>query len=503
MKTPSNELFLLIKSLDTQEKVYFKKNQNNKRYLLFFDIISQMEVYNEDKLKQEIANKEHIKNLKFVKSYVYEAILDSLTNYQLNNSPDAILSRQTHQIKILTKKCLYTSAKKLVVKAEKLAQNHGKLNHSLIISSLKRDIIISEMGILKTQSHRDQYEKELRLIEELKNEVDYTNLNVTVTNVILTQYKVSSEKLAELNKLLKSPLLLNEKSALTFTSKLIFYDTLGTIYYLLDNWTLCYNCYKKLFLRHQQNDSYMKENTVNYLKIANRLIVSSIRLNKLNEVNLLGKKIERYVNLLPSKDKNMNALKVYNQIQVNITDSYLQSLNIKEALRLSVELEKSITRYSNKQGYVLFYFNFTLIYFYLGNYKMALHQINKVLNNEETDLRSDTVLSSRIVSLIIHYELHNLDLLNSHTKSTTRYFSKKGALDGYSKALISFFSKNIILLGDHTIKEDRKKIKDAFVNLKKQLLSANHKEIPGNFEFMAWIDSKIENISILEVMKRG
>lgn len=60
MKTSSDKLFTLIKSLAKNEKRYFKRSsqlhklKEGNQYLLLFDAIEQQEVYDEEKIKKQI-----------------------------------------------------------------------------------------------------------------------------------------------------------------------------------------------------------------------------------------------------------------------------------------------------------------------------------------------------------------------------------------------------------------------------------------------------------------
>ena len=68
MKIPSDDLFKLIKSLSKQEKVYFKQYASRKKehnnYIVLFDFIDSMNIYDERELKTKLKSESFIKNLK-------------------------------------------------------------------------------------------------------------------------------------------------------------------------------------------------------------------------------------------------------------------------------------------------------------------------------------------------------------------------------------------------------------------------------------------------------
>ena len=82
MKTPSDELFHLIRSLSPQEKRFFKlyamRKDVNNNYLILFDTINKLDDYDERKVKEEFKKKSPIKDFHAVKKYTSEAILRAM-----------------------------------------------------------------------------------------------------------------------------------------------------------------------------------------------------------------------------------------------------------------------------------------------------------------------------------------------------------------------------------------------------------------------------------------
>ena len=95
----------------------------------------------------------------------------------------------------------------------------------------------------------------------------------------------------------------------------------------------------------------------------------------------------------------------------------------------------------------------------------------------------------------MHYELGNEDVLPNLCKSTYRYFEKKGELRQAEKSILNFFSNTIL-----KITTGRGK-RNAFIELKKELESVMSGEMLDDFDFISWIDSKIQNKSFLEVVR--
>src|SRR5438128_7801357 len=92
--TPSNELFLLIKSLSRAEKGYFKKfafsnsSSGNSKYLRIFNEMELQNTYNEKALKEKIEDDISAKNFPAAKLYLYEIILRSLNSFYIGSTKD-------------------------------------------------------------------------------------------------------------------------------------------------------------------------------------------------------------------------------------------------------------------------------------------------------------------------------------------------------------------------------------------------------------------------------
>ena len=154
----------------------------------------------------------------------------------------------------------------------------------------------------------------------------------------------------------------------------------------------------------------------------------------------------------------------------------------------------------NKEQEVRFFYHVAYIYFGAGLYNKALFWINKVLNDNENTLRQDLYSYARLFNLVIHFELGNFDLLEYITKSTQRYLHKRQRDYELEKVVIEYMRK--LIRANNVI--DRKEL---FIRFNEKL--GEIIQDPGDqivmryFDFQKWIDSKIENASFAETIKRA
>jgi len=151
----------------------------------------------------------------------------------------------------------------------------------------------------------------------------------------------------------------------------------------------------------------------------------------------------------------------------------------------------------NKEEEMLFYYNISRAYFFTEDLKGALRYINLVLNENKPGLRDDVYTFARLVNLIIHYELNNLDLLEYNIKSTKRFLT-------INKRDYKFETVFIQEMRKLTKCKTQEKLKDQFIEFKKSLLTVlqdpYEKIALDYFDFLIWLDSKINNQSFVKLM---
>ena len=152
----------------------------------------------------------------------------------------------------------------------------------------------------------------------------------------------------------------------------------------------------------------------------------------------------------------------------------------------------------NKEQELLFLNTISTVYFGAGRVKESLQWLNRVLNDNEPNLRQDIYSYARLFNLVVHFELGNYDLLEYIIKSTTRYLSKRQRDHELEVVIINNMKKLIRA----TQNADWR---DHFVAFREELIEQldrqNDKIILDYFNFVVWIDSKIKGVSFEEAIK--
>lgn len=134
------------------------------------------------------------------------------------------------------------------------------------------------------------------------------------------------------------------------------------------------------------------------------------------------------------------------------------------------------------------YYYIAYAYFAIGDYRTSLRWVNTIIASK-TDLRSDLLCFTRLLSLILHVELDNYMQLEYVFRSTHAYFIKRERLyqveDCFLKCLKKIFQV-----------DDKQEQEVLYRSLKKELQELLNdpfeKRSLEYFDFMTWLDSKIE-----------
>jgi hypothetical protein len=133
-------------------------------------------------------------------------------------------------------------------------------------------------------------------------------------------------------------------------------------------------------------------------------------------------------------------------------------------------------------------------HFYLGNLNKALAFYNDLINTTNPNEGQNYQCMVRLVKLLLHYDLGHADLLPSLCASLSRLLTKHGRLGPMEKQLIAFFKKA-------PAKEDKQQLKELKTLIAKSGKGHNYGTW-CEFAFGAWIESRLENKPMHEVIGR-
>lgn len=505
---PSTELFHLIKSLSKSEKRYFKLSSalqsGDKNYLKLFEAIELQDEYNESVIKNKFKKEIFIQHLPSEKNHLYHLILKSLRGFYADKSAAAMLQEQLRNIELLFNKALYKECSKLIRKAKKMAYDYEKYYFLL-------DLIDWEKILVEEEYLRGNFDKDLNklvdeesdCLEKLRNLAEYQMLYSQINYAFRKGgYTRSAEEQLIVDKISNYHLIIGKNTALSTKAATACYYIKGLCATTERNLEDSYTNFMKVIKIMENNPMIMKELPKRYVKALNNLMFAYMNYQDWDNCFAMIDKLKGLENESGFESMDIQ-LKLFTFSHNGELLACLNKGDFNKAKEQVIpSILEGIDRYNgkiNNEEQMLFYYNISRVYVGSGDFKSALKYINLVLNYSESGLREDVYAFARLVNLIIHYELGNYDLLDYTIKSTKRYVAKSQKNYKFETVFLNDFKKLIKI-------KNTNELQKLYVDFRNELLEVlkdpYEKAANEYFDFIAWLDCKIENVAFEEIIKR-
>ncbi|MGD1844207.1 MAG: hypothetical protein ACFB10_02320 [Salibacteraceae bacterium] len=505
---PSGELFKLIRSLSKSEKRFFKLSSTlqagEKNYLKLFDAIERQKEYNEDEIKDQFKSERFIKHLPSEKNHLYKLILKSLRAYHADSSVSSMLKEDIKSIEILYEKALYYECSKLIRKAKKLAYSHEKFYYlSELISWEKRLLEEEYLSGRFDKNLDDLIHEEQEVIEKLRNVAEYQILYSKINYVFrMRGYARNDQEKEIVEEISSHPLIKGKNTALSQRAAATCYYIQGLCAVTKHELETSFAKFSRVVDIFERNPSLIQDIPKQYLKSLNNLLYYYTDTRQFEAFFELIQKM-RSLQDRPGFTSTDIKMKLFTTTYNSELLAYDRMGDYERGIAIVQEVMEGLERFSDKitkEEVILFYYNIAYIYFGAGEFRQSLHWLNRVLNDNEPNLRQDVYSFARLFNLIIHFELGNYDLLDYIVKSTSRFYLKRKREYDREYRFETVFLKYIKKLAKSADKKD--KLRSTFVELKDEIdrvMQDNYERVALEyFDFSAWIESKIADVPFAE-----
>ena len=498
---PSTELFELIKSLSKSEKRFFKLSSSlqtgDKNYLKIFDAIEKQAVYNEAALKIAFKKETFVSHFPSEKNHLYKLILKSLRNYHSDNSINSVLKQEIKNVEILYKKALFKECNKFLIRAKKQAIENEKFYFLFELISWEK--LLLEEAFEDGQFNMDLdklIEEEQDVIAKLQNLAEYHVLYSKINYVFRSEgFSRNAEDIRIVKEIEDHPLIKGKNTALSDRAATICYYTQGFCAMAnsrTDVALLKFNRVKEILDGRPKLKTDLAKR---YVKTLSNITGSHIDLGLYDEAWQFIDHLKELTNQSGFKSIDIQ-VNVFKTTMISELQLLTRCGNFSEALEVVEKgvLDKleSLENRLRKEQLLELYYHIAYAYFGTGEYSKALFWINKVLNDNENTLRKDLFSYARLFNLVIHFELQNYDLLEYITKSTQRYLVRRQRDYELEKLVIDHLRK---LIRESKSKNMVTKITEFKCQLLELVTEPEDQIVLKYFDFVSWLNSKIENIS--------
>jgi tetratricopeptide (TPR) repeat protein len=503
-KTPSRHLFHLIKAMSSSEKRYFKlfirtsSSSSENKYEQLFDAIDAQEEYDDEQLKQLIYGDKPIRSRKYseLKSYLFDQVLKSLQRYDDQRSVDFQLKNLLQSVRVAFQRSLFDICRQLLQKAKKVAQKHESFISILEILRWEKQIAYARMDVSYLDQHLDRIaEEEQSCLAQLRNLSEYQDIFFHL--LISTKKEAflrSKRKVAHLEKMMQHPLLGEVDQARSHRARILYYRIYSHFHYSCMDYRGYYETNRKLIELMEEKPFLLKEDVAEYISVLSNLTLSCGLLDKLDEVRDC---LEKFHQITPiTRD---DELKIHRQYYASKFALCIATGEFEEGVRTLEAHEKASARFDSSLFEKSdFYFQYFYLYFGIGNYDQALTYLNEWLNLPRSVVRQDLQSMARILNLIIHFEMGNSILVEHLLRSAQRFLQKQNRFFEFEHLMLDF-------LKDTGKAHSGREVKEMTESLRQDLIRLS--EVPEErvifqyFDFLSWVDSKIENKPFAEVIR--
>ena len=182
---------------------------------------------------------------------------------------------------------------------------------------------------------------------------------------------------------------------------------------------------------------------------------------------------------------------------------HIKKGQFREYLSEMEKMQHELKKYYDKLNALqksAFTVSMAMIYFGAGKYDESIEQLNKIRNVEDFDVRQDVESAMKLFYLIVHFEKGNTELVFYLEKSLHRYLAKKKRLFKFENIILKFLGKGFLKINS------KNNLVNEFKKLKSELLPIENDPKENapfkEFDYISWLESKIENKSFAEIVKR-
>ncbi|MCF8247275.1 MAG: hypothetical protein K9J37_19670 [Saprospiraceae bacterium] len=480
--------------------------KGEKDYLLLFEEMDALvnkedgdSKYDEVKLRTRLKGKVGSNQFHVLKNYLLGLIMKSLRSLSEKNDYEEQITTLLSDARILEQKGVYDLSFKKLESLKALCLKYEKYTFVIEACSM-------EATLLARTAINEAEEK----LGALKNAIDrFSNLLFNINSYndlkhrVLALYRQENRARneatkAKLDAMLEEELMQNENLPATFHSKVAFYHSWALASLMqseLEKAKHYYKCLLEIWAGYphfkEAHPSLYIIYSSNYLVCCHAVQDYAPFEELLNElkslpVHTVYEEAEAFQNIY-----FLEQLQFMNSIML----SPLLSVASK-AKTLSNEIEVGLKRHGNKvvkSRELSLLHNTVVMFFALGDFNEVLHWVTKIHQAlAGSDQRKEIQLFAKLIQLVIYMEKGEHLYIDTAFKSFEYHLRKEDKMHDF-EGRVTFYLKLIA-----TKKQDKK---TALQDFKEELSQFSAQKLPGYEEICIWVESKIKNVSFLEVMR--
>jgi hypothetical protein len=319
--------------------------------------------------------------------------------------------------------------------------------------------------------------------------------------LIKAGYAKSDEEFREITQFFYEKLPKLNYDTLGFREKLWFYKAHVWYSFLIHDFLSCYRYASKWVEMFEKNPAMISIHPVFYLK-GNNYLMESLALikypSKFKEI--LKQMIRKTLHEDFPINDNLKALNFLFYYSNKLNLHFLEG-SFEEGVIVIPEINSGINQYINQidpHHIMMFYYKIACVYFGAEDYENCIVFLDKIISNKRLKMREDLLCFSRVLNIFAHYEAGFDYHLEAHLRETYKFLIKMNDLHAVQKAMIRFV-KN---LGDIYPHELKSAFQELYNELKQYENDPYERRSFLYLDILSWLESKIKNESIANIIKQ-
>ncbi|HSY75723.1 MAG TPA: hypothetical protein VK890_02635, partial [Bacteroidia bacterium] len=314
-----------------------------------------------------------------------------------------------------------------------------------------------------------------------------------------TRYRMlPKEEVMEFRKMADTPMFKDTKKPRSAHAKWMLHTIRGMYYITTNENKLANDNFAAAVKIMDENPAFKQRNLGSAVNTLGNYMITSYLLKEFNKVLDTIKQSNEMVAKNPSTDMKRRAFRNYFMASGIYSDLGMMDEAVKELNEMQVQVDNGDITLGLQQ--IFFYTNAAAIYIFRQEYRKSLQYTSKILNYPGIEkLTPDLYYYGRLYELINLMEMKDYDLLEYRIKSFHRYTAKRNSPYKFEKELTNFIRKILsgkLSYNQRVLTEALTELRD---NLQKVLKDPEEDHATRYFDFIGWLDSKVNNITYAEM----
>lgn len=481
--------FELIQSLSPNEKRFFRLQSGaGKNYLHVFDAMDTMKEYDPEALKKKLKKKKL--NISYEKNYLYNQILKALRIYHTEASVKSRARAALDYVDVLIQKGLYEQAMRVLKKNEIVFETYENFPNLIALHDYEEAILHRTDGLNMPAAGAEFYSKRTETVGKLQNLIDYRVLERQMISLHhQSQFSISREKLQKI----KKHRLLLENKALSFDAKFRYFQINAMIAIYEHDYkreAMWFREIITLINAHPEiKEAYYK---IYYVVALHNYINACLICNDFAEAETVIGELKQLDEASGFKQAELHCYALMDEASL-----HTQAGDAQKGAKLLPAMTEALKKYTQMSDYSRSLLGYTaaVVFFMNRQYRESAKILQSLIEELKNSEYKDRQAFSRVVLLINYYEMGKFDMIDYILNSTQRFLRINDRYYKTEKAMLDFFKKaarnNAAGIGE------LEKLKA----LLQQIFSdKDEASLVFLFDFIAWVDSKLRNITFAQVV---